>query len=70
MAPRSPKGSPKGAKSQKKGHPKNDVKIDAEKDEKMMPKGSQNDVKMYAEIIIFDKKSMNKSMRKSMPKKS
>ena len=70
MAPRSAKGSPKGAKSQKKGHPKNDIKIDAEKDEKIMPKGSQNDAKMDAEIVIFDKKPMNKSMRKSMPKKS
>ena len=61
---------PKGAKSRKKGHPKNYVKIDAEKDEKMMPKGSQNDAKMDAKVIIFDKKSMKKSMRKSMPKKS
>ena len=35
-----------------------------------MPKGSQNDAKMDAKVIIFDKKSMKKSMLKLMPKKS
>ena len=67
MASSGVQGSPNGVKSRKKGHPKNDVKIDAEKDEKIMPKGSQNDAKMDAEIIIFDKTSMKKTMRKSMP---
>ena len=70
MASNGVQGSPNGAQSRKKGHPKNDIKIDAEKDEKMMPKGSQNDAKMDAKIVIFDKKPMNESMRKSMPKKS
>ena len=44
-------GSPNGAKSQKKRRLKIDAKNDAEKDEKIIPKGSQNDAKM-------DKKSM------------
>ena len=55
MAANGVQGRPKGAKSRKKGHPKNDVNIDAEKDEKIMPKGSQNDAKMDAKI---DEKSI------------
>ena len=43
-------GRPNGAKSQKKRRLKIDAKNDAEKDEKIMPKGSQNDAKMDAKI--------------------
>ena len=49
------KGSPNGAKSLKTRRLNNDVKNDAEKDANVMPKGSQNDAKMDAEI---NKKSM------------
>ena len=60
MASNGVQGSPNGAKSQKKRRLKIDAKNDAEKDEKIMPKGSQNDAKMDAKIIIFDKKSRKK----------
>ena len=63
---KSPQGSPKGAKSREKMHLKNYAKIDSEKGTKSMPEGFQNDAKMHAKIILFNKKSM----RNSMPKKS
>ena len=57
MASNGVQGSPNGAKSQKKRRLKIDAKNDAEKYEKVMPKGSQNDAKMDAKIIIFNKKN-------------
>ena len=55
MASSNAKGSPNGAQSWTNRRPKFDAKKDAEKDEKMMPKGSQNDDKINAKM---DKKSV------------
>ena len=48
-------GDPHGAKSQKKRLLKMDAKNDAEKQSKIVPKGSQNDAKMDAK---FDEKTV------------
>ena len=53
MASNGVQGSPNGAQSRKKRCPKNDIKIEAKKEGKMMPKGSKIMPKLMPKSLIF-----------------